>query len=301
MKVFYVASVVWVVQSLPGWPAYLDRTEASPLWPGRWYSWVGAHNGIVITLVAYLCCATLALFFPEHRIARAAYAIALLEYMAFVNGFGKVGHPLHAWFFVAAIFVLLPNRRWDERRTPSDWRHFLGVFWLAQLVVLFFYTLTGAWKVGIALTDMAGGRANAFQIDGFSSMVGRRLLIDDADTIAGTFIVRHEWIGFIAFLATMYIESVSLLIAFRPRLHSIWGGLLVVFHIGTELVLGFVFTQSIVLVSLLLVLSPLSTERAGAWERITDLPIVHALVRRVRALGSTGPIDRASPVVPQPP
>ena len=36
--------------------------------------------------------------------------------------------------------------------------------------------------------------------------------------------------------------------------------------------------QSIVLVSLLLVLSPLSTERAGAWERITDLPIVHALV-----------------------
>ena len=67
---------------------------------------------VAVMFGTYLLSSLIVVLIPELRWARAAYALTLLQYMAFISGFSKVNHGLHAWLYVAIIFVLLPKGRW---------------------------------------------------------------------------------------------------------------------------------------------------------------------------------------------
>jgi hypothetical protein len=79
----------------------------------------------------------------------------------------------------------------------------------------------------------------------------------------------------------MYLETFSVIAAFRPRLHRLWGLGLIAFHFGTQLVMGFTFAPNIVLVGLLLVCSPFAPDRVKVKETVLDLPILYFISRRV--------------------
>ena len=178
----------------------------------------------------------------------------------------------------AIIFVLLPKGRWRGPRRFADRHYYLTVFWTAQFVVLFFYTLTGFWKVYVAIQDLIGGRISTLNFAGFSYIVADRLGQSNSEAVLGNFFSRHELVGWLLFLGTMYIESFSVVIAFRPRLHRVWGMALVLFHVGTQLVLGFAFTQNIVLLGLLFLCSPFTPDRVDVKETLLDLPVLHFAV-----------------------
>ena len=177
----------------------------------------------------------------------------LLQWMALINGFGKVNHDLHGWLFrgerrlrsscpTTAMASHPPASASATTSSPS--------FGAAQLFVLFFYTLSGLWKLVYAVEGLFGPEMSSFEVEGFSYILADRISNFSQETVVGSFVVRHSWLGWMLFNGTMYLEGASLLIAFRPRLHRIWGLGLILFHAGTQLAMGFTFLPTISLVVL---------------------------------------------------
>ena len=281
VRAFYALSIYWVVTVINGWPGYARLTQARPLWPARWwFDWFSVRTSVDIIFVFYIAATALVVLIPRLRIARLLYALSLLQYMAFINGFDKVNHNMHAWLFVSFVLVLLPRGRWEGRRI-TDRQMFLAVVWVATLVVLLFYALTGFWKIYTATKALADGGMSGFRFSGFSYIVGARIIQTNQDTVLGHFFTYHELPGWFLYVGTMYLETFSVIAAFRPRLHRLWGFALIAFHFGTQLAMGFTFGPNIVLVGLLLVCSPFAPDRVKVKEAILDLPVLYFLARRV--------------------
>ena len=287
MRAFYAASLLWITRSMSGWPGLLQVDAADPQWPARWLDAVGLERGIPLILIGYVLAGIVVAILPQWRPARLAYFLLLLQYMALENGFGKINHGLHAWLFVSGLLVLLPSRRWPSRRSIAERHYFLSVFVACQLMVLFFYTLTGLWKVFYNVEALINpAHTSSLHFSGFSRILASRILETNQDTLLGEIVVRNEIVGWALFNATMYLEGASVLIAFRPRLHRPWGFGLILVHMGTQLTMGFTFPENILLVGLLLVCSPIAPDRMSINEAVLDLPGIHLLSRRWKRLAA---------------
>jgi hypothetical protein len=283
VRAYYAVGVLFALQAMGGWPRYASLQQASPLWPAAWwFDWFSVRTSVNLIFTGYLAASIVAAALPERRWARAAYAFALLQYMAFINGFDKTNHNLHAWLFVGAILILLPRGPWAGRNRKVDRQYFLAVFWSAQLVVLFFYSLTGMWKIFFAFKALFVGRTGGFSFGGFSYIVANKILRGNVDTVLGHFFVHHEIIGWALYIGTMYLEGASVLIAFRPRLHRVWGVGLILFHFATQLTMGFSFPENVALLGLLFVCSPFTPEKVSVKEAVCDLPGLHFVIRRLQ-------------------
>jgi hypothetical protein len=284
VRVFYALGLLWTIQEMGTWPALRDVATVEPQWPARWIDETAPAGGITAILLLLGVGSVLSALWPTSRSWRALYAFGLLQYMAVKYGFGKVNHDFHAWLWVAGLFVLLPSGRPDGRADSGRRQRGLAVVWSAQVVVLFFYTLTGLWKLVYAVEALVSDKISTFEPQGFALIIGERLLATDQQTVLGEFLVRNEVPGWLLFNGTVYLEAAALLIALRPRLHRLWGGGLIAFHIGTQLAMGFTFTRNVALLALLFMASPFAPERAPVREILLDLPGVHFVSRRWRAL-----------------
>jgi hypothetical protein len=124
------------------------------------------------------------------------------------------------------------------------------------------------------------GRTGGFSFGGFSYIVANKILRGNVDTVLGHFFVHHEIIGWALYIGTMYLEGASVLIAFRPRLHRVWGVGLILFHFATQLTMGFSFPENVALLGLLFVCSPFTHEKVSVKETVCDLPGLHFVMRR---------------------
>lgn len=277
LRAFYGLSLVWTVQEMGTWPGLLDVEAIDPQGPAGWIDTTDPGGDITLILLLFGFGSFLAALWPMSRTFRIMYALGLLEYLSVKFGFGKVNHNLHAWLWVSGFFVFLPSARRLREPDARTRQSTLSVVWSAQVLVLFFYTLTGVWKVAYGLHAFTSERISSFQLEGFSLIVGERLLATDQSALLGEFFVRNEVLGWMLFNGTVYLEAAALLVAFRPRLHRLWGGGLIAFHIGTQLAMGFTFIQNIALLALLFMASPLAPERVTVKEVFLDLPGIHLL------------------------
>lgn len=298
IRAFYALSLVWTVMEMGSWPALQEVPFVDPLWPAGWIDGDDPRQGISLILMLFGAGSALAAVWPTSRTFRVLYAAGLLQYLSVKFGYGKINHNFHSWLWVSAILVLLPAGRRMREPEARDRHSVLAVVWSAQVLVLFFYTLTGLWKLAYALHALTTDRISSFQLEGFSLIVGDRLLATDQATLMGEFFVRNPIFGWVLYNGTMYLEGAALLAAFRPRLHRLWGGGLIAFHIGTQLAMGFTFTQNIVLVALLFMSSPWAPERSSVKDILLDLPGVHfvskRLGRRRQAAPSFEPVPEAA-------
>jgi len=284
VRVYYALAIVWVVGEMNSWTTLAEVDAADPQWPAGWLEHVDLQLGIHAILIAFVVAALLAAVAPSWRLARLAYFVMLLQYLAVQNGFGKVNHANHAWLFVSAVFVLLPDRGWrGETTTRAAKSYFLSVVAAAQVVVLFLYTLTGLWKILFALNDLTTDRVSGFELKGFSYIIADRLLATNQDTLLGEFFVHNHVVGWALYTGTIYLEAASLLIAFRPRLHRVWGIGLILFHLGTQLAMGFTFRPNVALIGLLFVASPFAPDHQTVRDTLLDLPGVRLAHRLTRA------------------
>jgi hypothetical protein len=282
VRLYYVVAVVWIAQSMPQWSALRKTTAIEPQWPAGWIERVGTSAGITAILAVYGAGAVAAMVAPHLRLARLAYTVGLLQFLAIQNGFGKVGHGFHAWWWVSAFLLLLPSSRrsWRSDATDDEREQFASTIVLAQLCVLFFFTLTGLWKLWHACVAAVGPGTSAFEVDGFSLLIAKNQLASGRDTVIGPLLIERPVLGWALFNATIYLEAASLLIVARPRLHRLWGYGLIAFHLGTDAAMGILFPASIVLVGLLLVASPFAPERLEVRATALDLPGVRFAARR---------------------
>jgi hypothetical protein len=292
VRVFYACGLFLAVQSMSDWSSLLNATDAAPPWPSAWIPAGHIPTFAPWILGGYAVAAGLSAALPTWRAARAVYFVAFLQYVSLTSGFGAISHYNHMWLWMSGILILLPDRRWVAPSTVEVRHYFLSTVWVGQLAVLFFYSLTGVWKIVFGLHGLVTERGSGFAIDGFSLIVAQRDLSFNDDAVLGDFFLHNHIVGWALFISTIYLELVSLAVGFRPRLHRAWGILLIAFHIGTELAMGFTFPGSVLLLAIFFVCSPFTPDSVPVREALLDLPGVFAArrLRRRRAVAVLEPV-----------
>ncbi len=287
VRAFYLISVMWVVYDMMGWYRHLDAEAVEPLWTAFWFDWFDHGTSVRVILYGYLALTILAAALPHRRLARLGFLVGYSAYLGLVNGYGKAYGHYTGWWYVALFFVLIPDQGFRGRGSATTRHRFLTGIWTAQLGLLVMYSLSGAWKVLFAAYDLVSGdRLSTLHPDGFSMILADRILETNERTLLGDTLLDLPWLGWALYLGTVYLETASLLIAFRPRLHRIWGFGLLLFHVGTQLLMNFTFLPNIALLGLLFVGSPSAPDEFDPRATFLDLPgvrLVHRTLGRLRS------------------
>lgn len=279
VRLFYASGLFLVYLDTAEWRGMLEARSLAGPWTLDWLPDDSVHRGVPWILGGYLATAILVTALPQLRLVRAANFVMLVQYVSLLQSFGYIRHTHHAWLWASGILVLLPNRNWSGRTTAEHRHYFLSTIWLAQLVVAAFYSLTGFWKVAGIGEALVRGEPSMLGGEGFMWVVVRgQILVEDPALLSG-FLIDHPRVAWASYLATIYVELVAVVVAFRPRLHRIWGVLLIAFHFATELTMRISFVPAVVVVAVLFVGSPLAPGGVHLKESLLDLPGVFAFRR----------------------
>ena len=157
--------------SMAEWPALVEIDGGAPPWPSAWIPQDALPGLVPWLLGAFLVASVVVAAVPTWRVARVAYFVTLVQYVSLIGAFGGVSHDNHAWLWMSGILILLPDRRWTGRTTLQERRYFLNVVWLGQLMILFFYSLTGIWKIVFALHGAVTPRGSTLGPEGLGQMI----------------------------------------------------------------------------------------------------------------------------------
>jgi hypothetical protein len=282
VRCYYVALLYFAVALLPDWEGFMSRTAPTPLWPVAWLWYTDLRTGIALILSLYLLGTLVGAILTEKRWARVLAFLGLFEFVAFNYSYGKIGHSLHAWVLTAFLLIFLPNA-WEKAAWPARVvrQRFLTVFWACQALVMLIYSMAGLGKIAGAVYQFSVGQMHAFMPGALAAIVANRLIETNSRSLLGPWLIDHPLWGWPFMLADIYLQVFAFRIAFRPSLHKLWAVGLILFHIGSFLLLTISFAPSILLLALLFVCSPFHSPREN-WRNMTlDLPLFGQLMERM--------------------
>lgn len=289
VRFFYVASLFFAAHfASAGWPEWIKRETLAPLWPLFWANWLPTPTVTNIIMSLLIVTSIPVVMQPWRRAFRMFAFVGLFLAVAYTNSFGKIGHGWHAWIFVALIFCFLPTWRDSQHtisaaaprtRSITHRQQFLSIFFTAQVFVMLFYSMSGAWKIYAALSQMQAGQLHAFHPYALAYLTADRLLQTNSWTPLGAFLVNYPLLGWPLHLAAIYFELFALVAAFRPALHRLWGLMLILFHFGTIMLLFVGFTSNMLLLGLLFILSPFAPKEVSWRKILLNLPLFGDLWR----------------------
>jgi hypothetical protein len=260
VRVFYVLSFVLGIELIKPVMQGLGPEHVDWLWPVLWLRWVPPDKAVPAIFALYLLATLTAALDYRWRTARIATAVGLLLLLATRFSFGKIDHGYHFWLWTAGVLCLLPKRTTEPLGCNMARRHhFLLVFFGAQLVVALFFSVAGTWKLVVAVYQLLIGEANAFTAEAMARQVAEQFVTTHQITWLGHFIVDHIHWGHAPYLLALLLELFSLPVVFRPTLHRIWGCGLMLFQLGTRLILDVWSPWGIALVGLIFVASPFAS------------------------------------------
>ena len=270
-----------------------ESTAWDFLWPVAWLSAFKASDIVEWISVASLAASILAFQFPANRLCRVLFAVLFLLTVAIENSQGAMDHTYHAWLWIGICFVFLPSVRSADTPPRAVKMAYLTVIVSTQMLILLFYSIAGSWKVFQGLKPLLQGSEGNFAPRGLALQLADRMLTTGTSPLLGDFAVTNYWLIWPMFLFLIYVQLVAVLVALRPRLHIAWGYILIMFHIGTWLLMEIEFPEHVLLLGLLFVMSPFRPRQWNFREVLSDLPGFGLLVRQFsprhdRALRSCG-------------
>ncbi len=279
IRIFYGFLFLYATNEIPSFLATRYSEGIDPLWPVAWIHCFPFENSVFLILAGFLLSTLLAALFPATRFVRILVFLGVLEYIALKYSYGKIGHSMHLWLIVVAIFTTLP-KEWirGDNTSPRTQKRLLEAFLLAQTFVLLTYTMSGLGKIIVGLYQMAMGEYHSFHPMAFALHVADRLSQTNSEAVwwqtkwFGAFIVNNPWLSWPFFLGAIYIQFASFFVAHRPELHRLWGFLLICSHVGIAATMGIFFNESIFILFLLLILSPFDQGQFLWKQRIKALP-----------------------------
>ena len=276
VRVFYA---VCLMQQYGAWSrtanAVMNLNADAAFWPIAWAApLAGAAAAQAFMLFAFgVGLAVLAA--PNLRTLRVFAALSALFHAALMNSWGGINHSWHEMVWIAALLCLLPTKGATGR--DADIRTIL-VIASVGLMLLFFYSLSGAYKVWHATAALVQGEFGGFSPFAMAHTVARRAMETSVAPLFADLIVHNPWLGWPPYLAIYYIEFTAILVDFRPRLLPYWGLALIAFHLGTAAFLGIAFPQHIIWNALFLVLAP-QIRPSGIGGVLADLPLFGRIIR----------------------
>lgn len=272
VRAFYAFTLFFLADTVLSEIAKLaPHPPVSPLWPLAWLSQVDPTLG----LRAFAAVATLALLAvalaPGWRVTRIAGWLALLEFAALKNSYGKIGHSLHLSIWVAFILIALPAG-WTRGETRAVRQQTLLVLWTCQAAILLSYTMSGLGKLGGAVYQTLLGQPSAFTPGGVGAHIAERLLQTHSQSGVGAWVVAHPYLTWPLMPGAIAVELFSFWAAFRPALQRPWAMALIVFHLGIYLAMTINFPQNCFLLALFFFASPFEPAGLRLIDRLADLP-----------------------------
>jgi hypothetical protein len=156
---------------------------------------------------------------------------------------------------------------------------YLSVIVAAQALVLLFYTLAGLWKVRSGLLALIDGEEGNFAPRGLALQLADRMLLAGTKPLLADAAISYYWLIWPMFIGLMYCQLTAVLTALRPRLHMIWGYLLISFHLATWLLMEINFNEQLLFVGLLFVMSPFQPRLFDFRATLADFPGLDTLLR----------------------
>lgn len=278
-RFFYLFSA-FVIHTNFHYTRFLEKGEPTdPLWPIALLNllfgdgWVGRALGMPMTVyVASVSVGWLAAFFPGVWVWRLGVFLYFFFYVALENSYAVLHHAHHFYVYVSFALVFLPaaaGRRGGMSR--QEGMRCIQVFWLAQAVLLLAYSLAGFWKLA--------GYSSRFALlsaDGFIRVLLDHWMTNQPPLFLPLypFLVGHGVFSQFLFLCVVYLQVGAFVAWFRPHLHRPLGMALIVFHVGSEGLVGGQFDSCKILMGLLLVFSPFSPERFSWFGAAQSLPLL---------------------------
>lgn len=278
VRFFYFVLLYFGFIRITQWERYIYSSLADPLWPVLWITPASITIGYSIILGLFMGGTLLAAIFPNQRICRILAFLGFFEYTAYVYSFGKIDHAWHIWILTAFIFIFLPSSKHESNNTSSFSKNFLLVFWFAQAFTLLTYSMAGLWKVAGIIEQFMNGEIHALLPQAMALHIADRLLSTNGTSLIGPWIIDNYWRGLLLLPGGIYIEFFSFYIAFKPKLHKIWGVLLILLHIGNYFILAIPFRDTILLLAILFLNTPFEKPHTPWQERIKDLPLIGFLL-----------------------
>ena len=277
VKLYYAASVYVAARLLSvADSAVMQVDNWDLLWPLAWLE--GSHFGYILRLLSVACflSSLVAFQFHRHLAARVAFLVLFFLVATVPNSLGGINHPYHAWIWVGFALLFLPDGN-PETFDRSNKLSYLTIIRLAQAMFLLTYSMSGLWKVFYGTVDALSGRAGNFSPPALTWTLADRILQTGSDPLLADVLIRNTWLAWPAFVMVIYIQVVSVIVAFRPSLHVSWGYLLIGFHFGTWVLMQIMFSEQVLLLLILFVLSPLRTSPGVTWRALAQLPVVGRL------------------------
>lgn len=250
----------------------LGKPPLESVWP---ISWASNIPLVILTDTVGVTAGTfamLAFWRPDVLIFRLIFAVSFLLCASIPASLGAINHGDHEWFWVAFVFIFLPTA---QNRIGK--LSYCLTFATAQALILTFYTLAGFWKTLSGVKALIAGVPGNFSPNALAWTLADRMAQTGTQPLLGPFFVDNPWLAWPMFLALVYVQLVSIFIAFRPSLHLAWGFILIAFHTGTFLLMEIPFPTHIVILMLLLVASPFQRRDWFRPQTLADLPIFGGL------------------------
>ena len=237
-------------------PQALAATTQPPLWPAELMNrllggdWLSRAVGAPITPLACSLLGLLAVVFPGQLIWRLGIFLYIFLPVALKNSLGAISHDEHFYIIYTSFALLfLPSAvgRPAQMSRKAAMRCLMAL-WLAQLMPLLSYSLSGLLKIAHSGSELlsAGG-----------------------------------FVG-ILFLCLIYIQVSAIFALFRPHLHRPLGIALILFHLGATWLLNVDRYQFMVVLGLLFVFSPFAPP-FSARGLLQSLPLLGIPVRLIAA------------------
>lgn len=275
VRALYAFNFALAVGLAQEWERWNYVPTLDPLWPVHWLDTVGVAHGATALLVGHLGSSLLVLLHPQSRASRIACLAFALPAFALQNSLGKINHGYHGLLWVLALFIFLPNsnlRSMGRHGLRCFQQRTLRIFWAAQAALLMFYSMSGALKLYASLGQLVRGQVSFLSPSGAAHHIAHRLLQTQTDSLLGPFIIEHSWLGGPTQWLTLYLESLALVIAFRPALHRLWCAGLLAMHVGIGLTMNIWFTNHMFVIALMLGCSPFTRDGTSFSEALKVLP-----------------------------
>ena len=278
---FYVASIYLSANIMVGIGEVVKTTQDWDfLWPLYWVD--PKHADVQLRVVGILCFvfSLLVAIFQRILTFRVLFCAFFLMASTVTNSWAGINHPYHAWFWVSFVLIFLPHESHERQKQPSraHMMSYTSTFVMAQVMLFLFYSMSGAWKIGIGIRAIFKGEDGAFSLQGLTYTLADRMVQTDTDPLLANFFIENYVLAWFAYMAVMYIQFTAIAVAVRPRLHRIWGTLLIMFHLSTWLLMEIIFKEHVFLLVMFFVFSPFRPIEFDLRKTSADLPIIGRLV-----------------------
>lgn len=233
-----------------------------PAEPVELLSWLTPENFHQFTTsLSFLAFVSLwgAMLWPWSRWFRIGAFLSVLFIIALESSYGKVIHGFYGWLWSALVLVFLPRVSWLSKKSvrESTQPKISELFFYAQLAAILSYFSAGLWKLRLLPQVLETHGFWGFMNSLNHTIAYEHVLHSHPLKGLSQFFLNFPLISGVSFLGLILLQSLSPLFLLQPRAHFLFGVLILLFHMASEIIVSIPFRAQTALMILLFIFLPL--------------------------------------------